>query len=277
MIDRIGEHGGHDEGQEPWDEAAQAAPEDHVAAFGSAEHDQVMHDRLALGEDERLPWLDSADDVDHEPRDSGRMAGFVALGLLALAALIGGIYWVSHGPSPSSQADGSLIEASKAPYKVEPAQPGGKTFQGTGDSSYKVSEGKHPDGNGGAVAAGAKAAGEGKPADAKATATATPTKAADAKPAGAKPGAASTGAVSNAPGGVGVQVGAFSSHAAAEAAWTKLAAQYSALSGHGHRIVEGQADIGTVYRLQALAGDAGAATALCGTLQGAGLHCQVKP
>ena len=36
MIDRIGEHGGHDEGQEPWDEAAQAAPEDHVAAFGSA-------------------------------------------------------------------------------------------------------------------------------------------------------------------------------------------------------------------------------------------------
>ena len=278
MIDQNGAHGGGEEGQDHWDEAAQAAPEDHAAAFGTVVHDPSGHDsadhgRLALGEDERLPWLDSADDVDREPHDSGRMAGFVMLGLLALGALIGGIYWVSHGQSPSSQADGSLIEASKAPYKVEPAQPGGKTFQGTGDSSYKVSEGKHPDGNGGAAAVGAKAAGEEKPADAKAPAAKT----ADAKPAGAKPVAASTGAVSNAPGGVGVQIGAFSSHAAAEAAWTKLAAQYSALSGHGHRIVEGQADIGTVYRLQALAGDAGAATALCGTLQGAGLHCQVKP
>lgn len=271
MIDQNGEHGGGEEGQDHWDEAAQASPEDHAAAFGTPDAEPLAHDRLALGEDERLPWLDSADDVDHEPQDSGRMAGFVMLGLLALGALIGGIYWVSHGQSPSSQADGSLIEASKAPYKVEPAQPGGKTFQGTGDSSYKVSEGKKPDGSSAAAGAGAKSAeakdvAENKAGEAKAGAT----KAAEAKPAATNPGAAAQG-------GVGVQIGAFSSHATAEAAWTKLAAQYSALSGHGHRIVEGTADIGTVYRLQALAGDAGAATALCGTLQGAGLHCQVKP
>ncbi len=267
MIDQNGAHGGGEEGQDHWDEAAQAAPEDHAAAFGTAGTESQAHDRLALGEDERLPWLDSADDVEHQSQDSGRMAGFVALGLLALAALIGGIYWVSHGQSPSSQADGSLIEASKAPYKVEPAQPGGKTFQGTGDSSYKVSEGKKPDGS----AATAKGA-EAKAAD---EAKAGAAKAADAKAGGTKPAAAAAGAAAQ--GGVGVQIGAFSSHAAAEAAWSKLAGQYSALSGHGHRVVEGTADIGTVYRLQALAGDAGAATALCGTLQGAGLHCQVKP
>ena len=280
MIDQNGAHGGGEEGHDHWNEAAQAAPEDHAAAFGTvahdpAEHDAADHGRLALGEDERLPWLDSADDVDHEPHDSGRMAGFVMLGLLALGALIGGIYWVSHGQSPSSQADGSLIEASKAPYKVEPAQPGGKTFQGTGDSSYKVSEGKKPDG--GPAATGAKDSGEAKDAAAEkaGAAKAGDAKAGDAKAGETKPAAAPAGAAAQ--GGVGVQIGAFSSHAAAEAAWSKLAAQYSALSGHGHRIVEGKADIGTVYRLQALAGDAGAATALCGTLQGAGLHCQVKP
>ena len=303
MIDQTSQHGGNqhggdEKGREPWDDAAQAAPEDHAAAFGSAAHDHEahdhVHDRLALGEDERLPWLDSADDVDHQSQDSGRMAGFVALGLLALAALIGGLYWVSHSQSPSSQADGSLIEASKAPYKVEPANPGGKTFEGTGDSSYKVSEGKRPDGSSGAANAGAKAAdakaaaeakpgagktAEGKTAEDKAAAAKTAeaktaeAKTVESKSAAAKPAAA--GAASQ--GGVGVQVGAFSSHAAAEAAWSKLSAQYSALSGHSHRIVEGKADIGTVYRLQALANDAGAASALCGTLQSAGLHCQVKP
>jgi hypothetical protein len=293
MIDQTG-HGGDEKGNEPWDDAAQASPEDHATAFGSA-HDpeapeahDLAHDRLALGEDERLPWLDSADDVDHQPQDSGRMAGFVMLGLLTLGALIGGIYWVSHTQAPSAQADGSLIEASKAPYKVEPANPGGKTFEGTGDSSYKVSEGKHPDGSAGATTAGAKAADAKAAAAAKSGAAGTPAaKTAEIKPAevkstAAKPaaaGAASGSASgSGAQGGVGVQVGAFSSHAAAEAAWSKLSAQYSALSGHGHRIIEGKADIGTVYRLQALvAGDAGAANALCGTLQGAGLHCQVKP
>ncbi|WP_295638529.1 SPOR domain-containing protein [Novosphingobium sp.] len=287
MIDQTG-HGGDEKGHEPWDDAAQAAPEDHAAAFGSAAHDPENHDRLALGEDERLPWLDSADDVDHEPQDSGRMAGFVMLGLLTLGALIGGIYWVSHSQTPSAQADGSLIEASKAPYKVEPANPGGKTFEGTGDSSYKVSEGKHPDGSAGAMTAGAMTAGA-KAADAKAAADAKSGAAgpaaantaaantAEAKPPEAKSAVKSAAAGSGSQGGVGVQVGAFSSHAAAETAWSKLSSQYSALSGHGHRIVEGKADIGTVYRLQALASDAGAANALCGTLQGAGLHCQVKP
>lgn len=260
-----GGEGEHD----PWVEADDAGH----TAFGSA-HEGVGdlgHDRLALGEEERLPWLDSADDVDYEKQNSGRLAGFVALGMLVLAALIGGIYWVSHRQSPSAEADGSLIEASRAPYKVEPSNPGGKTFDGTGDASYKVSEGRKPDGSAAVVAKQAtsekateteEAASSEKPA----------VKPAPAKPAPAKAAAAEGGSV----GGVGVQVGAFSTRAGAEAAWSKLVGQYTALSGHGHRVIEGQADIGTVYRLQALAADAAAAGALCKTLQGAGLHCQVK-
>ncbi len=39
-------------------------------------------------------------------------------------------------------ADGSLIEAPAQAYKEKPENPGGKTFEGTGDTSYAVSEGE---------------------------------------------------------------------------------------------------------------------------------------
>ncbi|MDR2858363.1 MAG: SPOR domain-containing protein, partial [Novosphingobium sp.] len=48
------------------------------------------------------------------------------------------------------------------------------------------------------------------------------------------------------------------------------------LAGLRHRVIEGRADIGTVYRLQAVPGDAAAAQALCARLKAAGLACQVK-
>jgi hypothetical protein len=73
-----------------------------------------------------------------------------------------------------------------------------------------------------------------------------------------------------------VQVAAYSNRSQAEAGWTRLTSQYEALSGLHHRVVEGQADIGTVYRLQAMAGNLAAANALCSKLKAAGLACQVK-
>jgi cell division protein FtsN len=90
--------------------------------------------------------------------------------------------------------------------------------------------------------------------------------------------AAAAGAPKPAPatGGVGVQIGAFSSNATAEAAWSKLASTHEALKGLSHRVIEGKADIGTVYRLQAVAGDLSAASTLCQRLQAGGLKCQVK-
>lgn len=212
---------------------------------------------LALGEEERLPWLESADDVIDEPAgDNMRLFGFGLLAVLALAAIVGAIYWFSHsGNAGSAAADGSLIEASKEPYKVAPKDPGGKTFEGTGDSSFKVSEGEHP---------AANLAGSGVAPKPAATVSASPST------------AASTGAAAPAAGGVAVQVGAFSSNATAEAAWSKLSSAHEALKGLSHRVVEGKADIGTVYRLQALASDGAAADALCGKLQAGGLKCQVK-
>ena len=245
--------GDENEGQlQGWGEAAEhAAQEAHDAVFESP-----AEDRLALGDEERLPWLESADDVDFdEPEpDSSRMIGFGVLAFLLLAALVGGIYWVTHRGGAAASADGSLIAANKEPYKIAPKDPGGKTFQGTGDASFKVSEGEKPIANLGGSAA---------PAPAPAPAAPKPTASAPA------PAAAPAS-------GVGVQVGAFSTAASAEAAWSKLVTAHQALNGLSHRVVEGKADMATVFRLQAVAGDAGAANALCAKLQAGGLKCQVK-
>ena len=213
-------------------------------------------EQLALADDdERLPWLESSDDDSlAEDEDSG-MGSAVRLGLLsvaALVALVGGIYWATHrNADPALVADGSLVQADGQPYKEAPKNPGGKTFDGTGDTSFAVSEGKI------------------KPAQmapaAAATASAPATK------------DAATPAPAAATGGVGVQVGAFSSKDAAEAGWAKLAGHAGgALSGVSHRVIQGTADNGTVYRLQAVAPNAGAATALCSKLKAGGISCQVK-
>ncbi|OYX62143.1 MAG: hypothetical protein B7Y89_10575 [Novosphingobium sp. 32-60-15] len=234
-------------------------PFDVSAELGATEE---VGDRLALGEEDRLPWLESVDDVDADEEDSGngRLIGFAVMGLMVLAALIGGIWYATNKTSGPSDADGSLIEASKEPYKVAPSDPGGKTFAGTGDSSFKVSEGEKPLAN---------LAGSASPVP-KATPSAKPSAGASgAAASGDKPAAATSG-------GVGVQIGAFSSNASAEAAWSKLSGNHEALKGFQHRVVEGKADIGTVYRLQALAGDVSAANALCQRLQAGGLKCQVK-
>ena len=220
---------------------------------------------LDLGEEERLPWLESADDIESEGHSGGsaRLIAFAGVALLVLALLVGGIYWVTHRGAPAKPADGSLIEAGKDPYKVAPSDPGGKKFAGTGDESFKVSQGEHPD----ASLAGS-AGTTPPPAAPEPTASATP--AAAAKPAPAAP------APDHAGGGVAVQVGAYSSSARAEYEWSKLSGAHDMLKGLGHRVVEGKADIGTVYRLQALSADVGAANSLCSHLQADGVKCQVK-
>ncbi|PKB19523.1 sporulation related protein [Novosphingobium kunmingense] len=212
--------------------------------------------RLDFAEDEgRLPWLESADD-DFDDYDTGgsRLLGLVAVGALALVGIVGAIWWASNsGPDPDAVADGSVIAAPKEPYKVAPQDRGGKTFAGTGDSSYVVSEGQ--------------------------TRTARMGENAGAPPPGPSPSPDASGSspAKVVPVGVGVQVGAYNSRDSAEAGWTRVTAQAGdVLSGVPHRVVEGSADIGKVYRLQAVAGDAAAANALCGRLKAAGVSCQVK-
>lgn len=253
---------GGEDGRKDWDDGL---PEDQP--FETTPFDEQVEGgpRLPLGEDDRLPWLESPDDVDLEEEgvDAGRIVGFVILGIISLALILGAVYWFSHRGSGVADADGSLVEASKDPYKVKPEDAEGKVFEGTGDTSFKVSEGLRPQGQ---VAASDAAP---QPSvDAMPTPAATPSKVPAPQASAAAPAPAPTG--------VGVQIGAFSSRSAAEAAWSRYQGQHEALKGLSHRVVEGKADIGTVYRLQAVAGDAAAARTLCGTLQSAGLKCQVK-
>ena len=225
------------------------------AEWDEAQDEPLETEQLALAdEEERLPWLESSDDDAEDDAEGGAMGQTLKLGVMALAALVaivGGIYWVTHrNPDPTLVADGSLVQAEKGPYKEAPKDPGGKTFDGTGDTSFAVSEGKN------------------KPAQMAAASDAP-------KPASPTPGASAAPAPAS--GGVGVQVGAFSSKDAAETGWTKLVGQAKgALGGVSHRVIAGSADNGTIYRLQAVAPDAAAAGALCSKLKGAGISCQVK-
>lgn len=225
--------------------------------FSADDEAPLETERLDLADDdERLPWLESAGDEEEAGSDTGRTIGLAAMGVIAILALVGGVWWTTHrGPQGNQVADGSVIAAPKEPYKEAPKNPGGKTFDGTGDSSFAVSEGQSRPARMGDGTAPAPAA----------------------KPDAGKPAPQATVAAAPASGGVGVQVGAYSSKAAAEAGWDKLVGQsHGVLSGVSHRVIEGSADIGKVYRLQAVAGDGGAANALCGKLKGAGISCQVK-
>lgn len=207
---------------------------------------------LALDEDERLPWLESADDEDDAGAvDIARITRFAFLGIAVMALIGGGLWLTGRSPSADAVAEGGVIKAPAEPYKAVPTDQGGKTYAGTGDSVFVVSEGKNP---------AARLNEGGAPVTAP------------------LPGP-SLAAGANAPaetGGIGVQVGAYSSQALAEAGWQRLSGANEALGGLRHRVVEGSADIGTVYRLQAITADTAAANALCSALKAKGIACQVK-
>lgn len=212
--------------------------------------------------DERLPWLESDDDGD-EPMgvDTGRLVGLGLILLVVLVALVGGIWFVANrGLGEGPEPDGSLIAAPESPYKERPEDPGGKTFAGTGDTSYAVGAGKEVDAK---LAAAA-------PAPPAAVLPASSTTAAAPKPS------PTPTAQAGLPPGTAVQVGAYSTRSDAEAGWRRLSGQTDVLSGVSYRIIAGRADIGTVHRLQAVGGDKAGAQALCSRLKAAGIACQVK-
>ncbi len=213
-----------------------------------AEDDSPSTAQLDLDDgDEQLPWLESDEDYEEQPVDTTRVAAFALIGLVVIGLIVGGIWWVTNERSDSAMlADGSTIEAPDEPYKTKPENPGGKTFEGTGDTSFAVAEGQTREAQLAEVPV----------AEPSAEATQA------SKPA--------------ASGSVGVQVGAYSTRSSAESGWRELVRRFSDLSGLDHRVVEGQADIGRVYRLQALASDVASANQLCNNLRAAGGACQVK-
>ena len=234
--------------------------------WGEASWEDHAEELAFIDEDDRLPWLDSSDDVASKPKgDWARLAG---LGLLSLAVAgllgAGGWWLISRMTEPAG--DGSVIAAPAEPYKVRPTDPGGKQHAGTGDTSFAVGEGQTRE---------ARIADSAPPppvAPSTVAASPSPDVAAAAPAAEPKPEPEPEPALA----GVGVQVGAYYNAAAAERGWSTLIRQTEALQGVNHRVVRGVADIGTVYRLQAVAPDAASASRLCAALRADGLNCQVK-
>jgi len=214
-------------------------------------------EQLSLADaDERLPWLESDEEYEQPGVDTGRIVAFGAVGLLFIVLVLGAIYYFTRDPRDAELvADGSTIEAPAEPYKTRPEDPGGREVEGTGDTSYEVAEGQQVEGQ---IAAGVPVPTiDRNQADAP---TATPSPAASSAPAG----------------GVGVQVGAYSTRAQAEAGWSQLSGRFEALKGRSHRVLQGTADSGTIFRLQAVAGSAAEADTLCRAVKAAGGDCQVK-
>lgn len=248
-----------------------AYTEGETATFASAEtaseaaQNESLFDepeQLDLGDDDvRLPWLEGEDEeLEDETGGMGQTMMLVVTALVAIGLLVGGIFWFMHSSKSDEPlvADGGVIEAPKEPYKTKPENPGGDVVAGTGDTSFAVAEGQSRQ----PQIDGEKADGAKPGFETVATPSNTP----------------STTAATSAPAasGVGVQVGAYSSKEAAEAGWNALKSQYEELGSVSHRVLQGQADIGTVYRLQAVPGDLAAAKKLCAGMKAAGLSCQVK-
>ena len=127
--------------REPFDDNSDSGDD----ALSWSDDDGAADERgqLDLGDEEAsLPWLEGDDDFEEES-GGGQFVLLAILALAALGAIIGGIWWFTRDRGDADLvADGSMIEAPDEPYKEKPQDPGGKTFEGTGDTSYAVSEGE---------------------------------------------------------------------------------------------------------------------------------------
>lgn len=227
-----------------------------------AEYEEVegsgQESELDLSDDDSLPWLEAdEEDEGRSDIDIAQIIGFALILLTILATVVGGVWYLANKSGNADVvADGSMIEAPEGPIKERPEDPGGKEFDGTGNVAPVVAEGGTREGV-------LDTAGEGN---------ASAPEAASPLSSDASPAAASSGS-----GGVGVQLAAYSSRARAEQGWNDLRRRTDALDNARYRIEEGVVDIGTVYRLQAVASNRAAAEQLCAALKADGLDCQVKP
>lgn len=258
---------------------------------------------LDLSNDDSLPWLEADEEgTAGGGVDAAQLFGFVAILLVLLVGTVGAIwYFANRNSAQNIVADGSTIEAPEGPYKDRPGdeERGGRVVEGTGNVAPQVAQGEVTDSQmASATGAGSGdqdlniamppiAGGSGR-SNAGGANVSTPSAtsaeggaASSAKVPGAraseqaKPPATQTRKAAPAS-GPSVQLAAYSTRSRAEQGWRDISRRTSALKGMRYRVVEGQVDIGTVYRLQALPGDKAAADRLCKTLKSEGIDCQVK-
>lgn len=207
----------------------------------------TTHDSLDLDDEERLPWLESAEDYDDgEEYSPFRVALFVGAGLLLLAAIVGGIYWLQNRDGGGLSGTGELIAAQEGDYKVRPDDPQARQFEGEGDASFAASEGQE-----------------------------TPAQLSDPVTTEAPIRKAAAGTSAEAPGTALIQLGAFSSAGLADSSWSSYARRFEEIGSLPKKILQGTVDGGTIYRLNAVAPTRQAAQQICNNLKAAGESCLV--
>lgn len=206
-------------------------------------------------EEDRLPWLEPVEEAEEpEGPSTAKLIVAVILGLILIGAAVGGYFWFTGG---ATGGKGELIAAPEGDYKVKPDDPGGMEVEGEGDTAFAASEGAEPR---------ARIDFSAVPetpvvAEPKAKQPAQAPKQAEAQPAApAEP----------APGGGTIQLGAFSSQAAAGSAWKALADRFGYLEPLSHSIVPVESGGRTLYRLRA---NGPGADNICGRLRVAGESC----
>lgn len=242
-------------------------------------------DGLKLGDSDRLPWLEAAEEIEDESSVSPvRIIGLVVLGLALLGLIVGGGYWLkTRGPQGVAE-EARLISAPGGDYKIPANEADGKAFKGSGDTSYATSEGVDTDGrvdvsrmpetpmagvSRGSIAkedAKAKPAAGAKPG----ASVSAPVKDETKTAAAAKPEASVTAA-----GGAMIQLGAYGSEAMAREGWKKLSKRFDYIAALTNVVQKAEVGGATVYRLRAGAGSAADASMLCGRLKVAGENCIV--
>jgi sporulation related protein len=189
-------------------------------------------DEIVLADEDRLPWLEAVEEDQDEGGPSiAKLVAAIVIGLVAIGVIVGGLYWL--GNRGQSGADNQVITAEKGDYKQRPANPGGMNVSGEGSTSFQASEGSQPK-------------------------------------ASLNTGGGATPAPAPAPSGPSVQLGAFSTPAAAENAWRELAGRFRYLAPLAHRVVAGASGNRTVHRLFASGANA---RDVCGRLRAAGEQC----
>ena len=231
------------------------------------------------GED-RLPWLETVRPDDERPaRPWGRIVIGLVVAVVAVAALLLGIRsYRQHRMS----GNGELIAAQEGDYKVKPDDPGGLRIPGEGTTAISTSAGRA----GGAGAIDLKALPEAPVTATRPAATPSPAAAAghnavaQVPPRGGKliaapPVTAPRAAAAGGGGGSLVQLGAFPSEGAANAAWASYSKRFSYVAALGKSVQTVSIGGKTLYRLRVNAGSANAAADICGRLKVAGEPCFV--
>lgn len=234
-------------------------------------------DSLALDDEDRLPWLEPAYDVETKDEVSlGRLGLFVLAGLLLIGAVVLGVY-LARGPLGGG-GQGELVKAPAQNYKIPAADADAKKFQGEGDASFAASEGVARGGRidpsrlpEAPIVAGSVTKAP-APDKAAAAAAAKKVEVAVADRTGEKAQVPVSSASLQMAGGA-IQLGAYGNEALAKDAWSRFSKRFDYLAGLTHSVQPVTVGGTKFYRLRAHAGkDAGT---LCGKLKVAGESCMV--